>query len=120
MECQQGFHHCSCLRTLKCHIDPMGFLTPQVSGYFEGPVFHPHPLEGPMIHRKKWKLSITRLDTQCMGIFTYIWLVSIITWNPKQPFFSRCLVKHPFFHGKDLVHHQIETTILIRGCLGLL
>ena len=27
-------------------------------------------------------------------------------WNSKQP----------FFHGQDLVHHPIETTILIRAC----
>ena len=29
-------------------------------------------------------------------------------WNPKQQFFDLCLVKHPFFHGNDLVHRPID------------
>ena len=31
--------------------------------------------------------------------------------NPKQLVVNECLVKQPFFYGKDVDHHPTETTI---------
>ena len=58
----------------------------------------------------EWFIYIYR-DNDCLYLFIVIPMTR--SWYPKQPWFfmdGNCDFL-PFFHGKDLVHHPIETTI---------